>query len=229
MKESCNLPPQKGNLLIVDDNPNNLRLLMEILTAQGYRVRLAKDGSRALTLAQLELPELILLDIMMPGMDGFEVCRQLKADEKTRDVPVIFISALDATFDKVKAFEVGGVDFVTKPLKSEEVLARVRTHLSLHRLQLRLEKQNAQLENYRNHLEDLVAERTAEVNESRQRLSAVLKSVPDCLLVLDLEGRLVLVNRSTERLFGISSQRLRESWSPSLLGERFCRSSFPGF
>ncbi len=131
---------------MVDDTPQNLSLLSEILTAGGFEVRPAKSGNMALVSARAIPPELILLDIMMPGMDGYEVCRQLKADERMRDVPVIFISALEETVDRVKAFEVGGVDFVTKPFQAAEVLARVRTHLALRRVQLSLERQNAQLE-----------------------------------------------------------------------------------
>lgn len=135
-----------GTVLVVDDNPDNLRLLSEILKAHHYKIRLAPNGQRALATVQKEAPDLILLDIMMPVMDGFEVCRQLKADNETAGIPVIFISALDETIDKLKAFSLGGVDYVTKPFRSEEVLARVRTHLTLRFLQLQLEKKNTELQ-----------------------------------------------------------------------------------
>jgi PleD family two-component response regulator len=134
-----------NTILVVDDNPDNLRLISRILKDSHYKIRLAPNGERALATIRKEAPDLILLDIMMPVMDGFEVCSQLKADQKTTGIPVIFISALDETIDKVKAFSMGGVDYISKPFKSEEVLARVRTHLTLRRLQRNLEKKNEQL------------------------------------------------------------------------------------
>jgi DNA-binding NtrC family response regulator len=137
---------EKGNILVVDDTPQNLDLLSEILARDGFEVRPVKSGGLALVSAQTVTPDLILLDIMMPGMDGYEVCRRLKEDERTRDVPVIFISAREEPVDRLKAFEVGGVDFITKPFQAEEALARVRTHLALRRVQTRLEKQKAELE-----------------------------------------------------------------------------------
>lgn len=136
----------KGSILVVDDTPQNLHLLTEILSKAGYLVRPAKNGGLALVSAQYTTPDLILLDILMPAMDGYEVCRRLKEDARTRDVPIIFISALEEPVDKVKAFEIGGVDFITKPFQAEEVLARVRTHLALRRVQITLEEKNAQLE-----------------------------------------------------------------------------------
>lgn len=135
----------KANILVVDDTPANLRLLVGILTEQGYVVRPARDGFQALSIAQ-EVPiELILLDINMPQMDGYEVCSKLKADERTCGIPVIFISALSDVLDKVKAFDVGGVDYITKPFQAEEVLARVETHLALQYLQNNLQTKNDEL------------------------------------------------------------------------------------
>ncbi len=136
----------KGTLLIVDDTPANLRVLAQLLTEHGYTPRLMPNGLRALASTRKALPDLILLDIMMPEMDGYEVCAELKADERTRDIPVIFISALDEVFDKVKAFSVGGVDYITKPFQAEEVLARVETHLTLQHLQQTLQQHNQTLE-----------------------------------------------------------------------------------
>jgi phosphoserine phosphatase RsbU/P len=133
---------EPADILIVDDSAANLRLLSQTLAEQGYSVRAVNSGERALASAQAAPPNLILLDIRMPIMDGFEVCRRLKADERTRDTPVIFISALDAIADKVQAFAVGGVDYVTKPFQVEEVLARTETHLAIRRLQKRLEAAN---------------------------------------------------------------------------------------
>ena len=133
------------SILIVDDAPANLRLLAEMLAARGYRVRAVTSGDRALTSARAAPPDLILLDIRMPGMNGYEVCQQLKAERQTCHIPVIFISALDELHDKVQAFAVGGVDYVTKPFQGEEVLARVETHLALRRLQNQLQDANHKL------------------------------------------------------------------------------------
>src|SRR5919199_3073156 len=119
-----------GNILVVDDTPNNLRLLATMLTEQGYEVRSVINGPMALMAAQAAPPDLILLDINMPQMSGYQVCQHLKAVEQTRDIPVIFISALTEALDKVKAFGVGGVDYITKPFQLEEVLARVENQLA---------------------------------------------------------------------------------------------------
>ena len=132
----------KGDLLIVDDKPANLRLLAAMPVEQGYKVRSAISGPLALSATRAAPPDMMLLDINMPEMNGYEVCERLKADKETRDIPIIFISALDETTDKVKAFTVGGVDYITKPFQLEEVLARVETHLSLRRLQKRLQDAN---------------------------------------------------------------------------------------
>ncbi|MDO8803946.1 MAG: response regulator [Elusimicrobiota bacterium] len=148
------------NILIVDDTPANLELLSGMLKGRGYKVRAAISGKLALQAAQNDPPDLILLDINMPVMDGYEVCRSLKEDGKLKDIPVIFLSALSEPMDKVKAFGVGGVDYVTKPFEFEEIYARVETHLRLRRLQLELERHNL-------HLEDLVREKGAEISESQ--------------------------------------------------------------
>jgi PleD family two-component response regulator len=121
-----------ADILIVDDTPANLNVLSAILGKRGYRVRPAINGALALKAAQKAAPDLILLDVQMPGMDGYEVCRQLKGDAQTRAIPVIFISALDDVLDKVEAFQAGGVDYITKPFQIEEVLARVENQLALH-------------------------------------------------------------------------------------------------
>jgi signal transduction histidine kinase len=140
------IAPSKGNILVVDDTPANLRFLNGMLLESGYRVRLAPNGKLALKSVHLNAPDLILLDIMMPEMSGYELCRQLKADETTHDIPVIFISALDDVLDKVTAFSAGGVDYITKPFQAEEVLARVKTHLTIRHLQQTLEEQIAELD-----------------------------------------------------------------------------------
>ncbi len=133
------------NILIVDDKLENLQVLESTLTQQGYEVRKAINGSMALMGAIAEPPDLVLLDIRMPDMDGYEVCQQLKANPKTESIPVVFLSALDDVVDKVKAFAVGGVDFITKPFETEEILVRVQNQLQIRHLQQQLQTQNQQL------------------------------------------------------------------------------------
>jgi two-component system, NtrC family, sensor kinase len=135
----------RGNILVVDDTPANLRLLAGILNGKGYKVRPVPSGELALSAARGLPPDLILLDIMMPEMNGYEVCEKIKADERTRDIPVIFISAINDVLDKVKAFAVGGVDYITKPFQMEEVLVRVETHLAMCQLQSKLKQKNDEL------------------------------------------------------------------------------------
>lgn len=142
---NCNQSP-KGDILIVDDTLDNLRLLSAMLLQQGYEVRSVPNGSTALMGAQAQPPDLILLDINMPVMSGYEVCQRLKTNPNTSQIPVIFISALNEVFDKVKAFTVGGVDYITKPFQVEEVLVRVENHLKLCRLRSQLQAQNSRLQ-----------------------------------------------------------------------------------
>src|SRR3954471_14359125 len=135
-------------ILIVDDTPANLGVLVETLGAAGYQLMVAEDGEEALAQTAQTQPDLILLDVMMPGIDGFETCRRLKARAETCDVPVLFMTALSETADKVKAFAAGGVDYITKPIEHEEALARIRTHLALRRLQRELQEQVALKERF---------------------------------------------------------------------------------
>ncbi|MCB0193785.1 MAG: hybrid sensor histidine kinase/response regulator [Anaerolineae bacterium] len=136
---------KQGDILIVDDTLPNLRYLQNLLTERGYEVRGVPSGRMALMVAHNEPPDLILLDIRMPDLDGYDVCRQLKADPKTCDIPVIFISAMDAVLDKVKAFDVGGVDYITKPFQIDEIIARVENHLTIRLLQRQLQEANRNL------------------------------------------------------------------------------------
>lgn len=152
----------RGNIVIVDDQPNNLRVLSGILQQAGYKVRPALDGEVALKSIKSSPPDLVLLDIRMPEMDGYEVCRRLKSDEQTRDIPVIFISALQDMEDKLSAFRVGGVDYVAKPFQMEEVLARVQAHLKLYRLQ--------------RDLQSIIEERTQDLRQTLESLSESQKN-----------------------------------------------------
>jgi putative two-component system response regulator len=153
----------KSTLLIVDDVPANLRVLVSYLKNFNFKVRVAQDGVDALEQVRIAAPDLILLDIMMPRLNGLEVCRRLKADPKTKEIPVIFMSALDDTFDKIMGFEAGSVDYITKPFQHEEVLARINTHLTIRNLQEEVKQQNELLE-------QRVQERTKELEETRLQI-----------------------------------------------------------
>ena len=137
---------QHYNILIVDDTPINLEVIIDFLESYGFGIRMARSGESALKRVEYDRPDIILLDVLMPGMDGFETCRRLKTQPTTADIPVIFMTSLASPEDRVKGFEVGAVDYVTKPLHQEEVLARIKTHLRLRDLTLSLEKKNRQLE-----------------------------------------------------------------------------------
>jgi PAS domain S-box-containing protein len=132
--------PKQADILVVDDSVKSLKLLVDLLSSEGYRVRPAANGNMALRSAAESIPDLILLDVKMPGMDGYEVCSRLKGDEKLRQIPIIFISGIEKTYSKIKGFDAGGIDYITKPFHSEEVLARVRIHLELRSLQVQLEQ-----------------------------------------------------------------------------------------
>jgi PAS domain S-box-containing protein len=181
-------PERFDKILVVDDSSANLQLLMNLLSEHGYRVFPASDGELALEFVQSTLPDLILLDIKMPGMDGYEVCRRLKADQRTNTIPIIFLSALEDEHDKVKGFQAGGVDYITKPFQPEEMLARVATHLRLRELTEGLEQEvdsrTEELTIANNQLQQEIAERKqAEeaLRESRQRLGNIVSNSPGAI------------------------------------------------
>ncbi|MDY0095197.1 MAG: sigma 54-interacting transcriptional regulator [Candidatus Vecturithrix sp.] len=217
-----------SNILLVDDNPQNLATLTRILTEHGYRVRTAINGQVALKSVQNMAPDLILLDIRMPGMDGYEVCREVKKDAATQDIPVLFLSALDDPVDKVKAFDAGGVDYITKPFQTDEVVARVETHLTLRMMQQQLQSQNQELATYRDHLQELVNERTQELSQTnirlqdeiteRTRIEQVLRvsekqyrllaeHVKDGIVIIQ-QGRLAFVNAGFALMIGRPEEQL---------------------
>ena len=175
------LSPQ-GDIMIVDDNPANLRLLEDMLLQQGHEVRSFPLGRLALAAAIEDPPNLILLDVNMPEMDGFEVCKRLKANEEVSGVPVIFLSALSETQDKVKAFRSGAADYISKPFQLEEVQARVETHLKLHDLQQALKLHNE-------NLEKAVASRTGELALANERLTILDRSKSEFLDLISHEFR----------------------------------------
>ncbi|NJM69194.1 MAG: response regulator [Scytonema sp. RU_4_4] len=175
-------------MLIVDDTPTNLEVLFDFLAASGFTVLVAEDGESAISIlerfadarAQYAPPDLILLDILMPGMDGFETCSRLKANELTKDIPIIFMTALSETVDKVKGLNLGAVDYITKPLQHEEVLARIELHLRLRNLTKTLQEQNQQI----------------------REQAALLDITTDAILVKDLDNRLRFWNKGAEDLYG---------------------------
>jgi len=168
---------EQGIILIVDDNPTNLGVLSDGLSDSGFEVLIAQDGESAIERVDYAHPDIILLDVLMPGIDGFETCRQLKANPSTQDIPVIFMTALSDTVDKVKGFELGAVDYITKPIQHEEVLARVRTHLTIRKLTQQLQQQNACLK------QEIIERQQAQeaLRQSEQRLQKLAKNVPGML------------------------------------------------
>ncbi|MDB9315793.1 response regulator [Spirulina sp. CS-785/01] len=140
-----NQAPKRGTILVVDDNPTNLEVLYVTLDGHGYEILLEMNGERGIKQAQENLPDLIILDVMMPGIGGFEACRRLKNDPKTQDIPIIFLTALSDLDNKVKGLQLDAVDYITKPFQKEEVLARVKTHVHLRQMSLELERKNGQL------------------------------------------------------------------------------------
>ena len=181
----------KPTILVVDDNPTNLQVLLESLKRTGLKILVARTGESAIQQAEYGKPDLILLDVMMPGIDGFETCRRFKTLEAFKDIPIIFMTALTDTTDKLKGFQAGGVDYVTKPLQHEEVLARVVTHLTIRRLQQELRQQHALLQEQHAQLQALNASKdkffSIISHDLRSPLSAVLVGLR---LLTDTESRL---------------------------------------
>ncbi|MEH1899342.1 MAG: ATP-binding protein [Nostoc sp.] len=191
-KESLNFP--KADILVIDDTPENLNLLSAMLTEQGYKVRSVTKGSTGLRGANAVPPDLILLDVNMPEMNGYEVCEHLKASDRTRKIPVIFISALGDVLDKVKAFAVGGVDYITKPFQLEEVLARIENHLTIWKLQQQLQAQNERLQ------QEIYDRAKAE-----DKFAKVFRSSPNPIAIATVsDARFIDVNPSFLKMSGYS-------------------------
>jgi DNA-binding response OmpR family regulator len=192
-------PAQKAQLLIVDDYPTNIKVLSDLLIEYGFEVLIARDGENALQKLERISPDLILLDILMPGMDGFETCRRLKDQASTQDIPVIFMTALSDPVDKIKGLTMGAVDYITKPFQQEEVLARVNTHLKIRQLTKCLADQNAQLK------QEARSRRLAEsaLRRSEEKFATAFRSNPGLMMILTLEdGRFLDVNQTFCQVLG---------------------------
>ncbi len=200
-----------SEILVVDDTPESLKLLVDLLLSNGFRVRPTDDPRLALESAFTEPPDLILLDIRMPDMDGFEVCRRLKRDSRTEDIPVLFVSASVDIADQLQGFHVGGVDYISKPIRSEEVLARVGTHLELS-------YKARQLTEARASLEQRVRERTTELARSEARYRTLFESSQDAVMTLaPPTWRFTSGNPATLRMFGVSDEAHFTSMTPAYL------------
>jgi PAS domain S-box-containing protein len=202
---------QTAVILVVDDSPTNVQFLSDVLMQRGHAVHAAADGMRAIRAARELLPDLILLDIVMPGLDGFKVCQFLKSSADTRAIPVIFMTSLSDTRDKIKGFELGAADYVTKPFQVEEVLARVETLLALRAMHKRLESSNAELQRGNEELarvnmelgSKIAQHRQAEValQENEERLRTLINAMPDIVAFKDGAGRWLEANDFDLRLF----------------------------
>ncbi len=186
----------KGTILLVDDDPDNLGILANCLGAAGFKILLSQDGESALQQAETEQPDIILLDAIMPGMDGFETCRRLKGNENTQDIPVIFLTALSETVDEVQGFQVGGADYITKPFRQETVLARVNARLTIRQQQQQIREQNAHLRELNTSLAaehglltERVQARTVELSAANAELSRALRLKDEFLATMSHELR----------------------------------------
>ncbi|MEM7770127.1 MAG: EAL domain-containing protein [Cyanobacteria bacterium P01_A01_bin.37] len=201
-------------ILVVDDNPGNIQVLIDMFRQTTFRLSIAKSGEAALSRAQKILPDLILLDVQMEGIDGFETCRQLKANADTCHIPVIFLSALSDIKQRLSGFSVGGVDYITKPFQVEEVMARVKTHLDL-------KETKAELQHLNTTLEGRVHQRTAELEEANQKLLAseeefrlAFELAPIGMALLALDGRLIRTNQAFQQLLSYSEHDLvNRAWT----------------
>ena len=181
------LSPSSATILIVDDTPNNLQVLFSYLETEGFRVLLAEDSASALQIAQSQNPDLILLDVLMPGVDGFATCSQLKSQAATKDIPVIFLTALSDTVNKVQGFKLGGVDYITKPIEQEEVLVRIQTHLRLRNMGRALIAQNRDLTKALD-FEASVRKITAKIRDSLDETYCLRIATKELATVLNLSG-----------------------------------------
>lgn len=211
----------KGIILVVDDDPDNLGVLFEYLSDEGFKVLLVQNSKNALMQAERSRPDIILLDIMMPGMDGFETCACLKASEQTREIPVIFMTALSDTLNKVRGFKVGAVDYITKPFQQQEVLARVNAHLTIRKLHQQLEEKNSLLQEQVVQLQDMNASKDKFIAMISHDLQSPFSSLRGLIQFTseniggynknELEGIIDMLDNSTGNLYALIENLL--TWS----------------
>ncbi|NJR64511.1 MAG: response regulator, partial [Leptolyngbyaceae cyanobacterium CRU_2_3] len=221
-----NLAP-KPRILIVDDHPTNIKVLSDLLIDYGFEVLIAKDGENALQKLQRVTPDLILLDVLMPGIDGFETCRLLKVSPTTEDIPVIFMTALSDAVDKIKGLTLGAVDYVTKPLQHEEVIARINVHLRLRSLSKQLEEQNTVLQ------QEVRSRKLAEtaLRASEEKFSKAFRSSPGPMMITTLDsGHFIEVNQNFSNITGYDLEEIRGKtaaelnlWVDPQVGDRIFR------
>ncbi|MCI5191002.1 MAG: hybrid sensor histidine kinase/response regulator, partial [Candidatus Electrothrix sp. AS4_5] len=178
----------KSTLLIVDDQPANLNVLLSFLKEQDLELRILQSGVQALAFLEETVPDIILLDVLMPDLDGFETCRRIKADERFVDIPIIFMTALDTIKDKVTGFKAGGVDYITKPFQQTEVLIRINTHINLRKKAQKLKETQ----------EELLIQ--------KNKLEALINSIPDPIYIKDIKNKYIGCNQAFEKVAGRSKQ-----------------------
>jgi DNA-binding response OmpR family regulator len=210
MNHKSFIEPTTVNILIVDDEPVAISFLVSLLKEQGYKVRVALNAKNALETIEIKAPNLILLDVNLPDMDGFELSQRLKTSELYREIPVIFVSASHETVDKVKAFQVGEIDYISKPFAPEEVLVRVKTYLTICAMQKQLEGQNRQLkqeirarQQFENALQQEIAERKQTekaLKESEEKWRSITENSPDHILLIDQDATILFINRTVSDL-----------------------------
>ncbi len=209
----------KGTILIIDDNPTHLAILSDYLISDGFNTLISQNGEDAVLQAEKEQPDLILLDILMPGIDGFETCRVLKTMDETRNIPVIFMTALTDITHKIQAFQVGAVDYITKPLEQEEVLARIVTHVRLHHLNEQLEQKvwerTNELVQMNQRLQQEISERQwAEeaLQESEARFRRLAENAKDMIYHISLpDGQYEYISPAVETITGYTPQEIYQS------------------
>ncbi|MEQ9032299.1 MAG: response regulator, partial [Aggregatilineales bacterium] len=197
LQENSILP----TILIVDDQPENIKVFAELLSRKGYVCETMTDGMSALDQVESMMPDLILLDILMPGLSGFEVCLHLKNMPAVAAIPVIFVSAKEDLDSRLQAFEVGGVDYISKPIQPIELIARVNAHVQLYRLKRQSDAFNEQLN-------EQIAERTQQLNRLNERMATILASVTDAILLLTSDGKISNTNRGFDTMFSYSPDEL---------------------
>jgi len=219
---------KKETILLVEDTKSVIDLINEFLIEKGFAVSVATNGIQALEVAPKLMPSLILMDILMPGMDGYETCRLLKQNQQTKHIPVIFISALTKTFDKVKAFQVGGIDYISKPIETDELLARLQTHLTISRLQKELKNVNEKLEEKvklrTSELEETnlqlqasiseLFEKTEALEKSEERYKLLVSNIMYPVLVSTFEGKYLFVNQKAIDSISLKKEEIYNSTSP---------------